>query len=125
MITEFFFMNYPFNVDYDWGLTVSVLPDSPVNVSSLTSTTVDMFTSPLPVVSMMSTIFAFPSVVIYMKYHTSMKTFIKRWRLPYISVYKNTCIDDTLVYLLQLLCAAVKIQSPDKTLYMTNQQKNS
>ena len=45
--------------------TFSVLPESPASVPSLGSTTVDMLTSPLPVVSMMSTIFGFPSVVVY------------------------------------------------------------
>lgn len=46
------------------NLTLSVLPDRPTTVSSFGSTTVDILTSPLPVVSMMSTIFGFPSVVV-------------------------------------------------------------
>lgn len=44
-------------------LTLSVLPERPVIVPSLGSATVVMFTSPLPVVSMISMIFGFPSVV--------------------------------------------------------------
>ncbi len=44
-------------------LTLSVLPERPAIVPSLGSATVVMFTSPLPVVSMMSMIFGFPSVV--------------------------------------------------------------
>lgn len=90
-------MEATFNIDSDWRLTVSVRPDSPVNVPSFTSTTVDMFTSPLPVVSMMSTIFAFPSVVIYMKDQTSMRNFNTSLAcLTHVSAYKNTCTDDTL-----------------------------
>lgn len=43
--------------------TLSTLPERPIISPSFGSTTVAVFTSPLPVVSMMSMIFGFPSVV--------------------------------------------------------------
>jgi len=46
-------------------LTVKVLPVRPIIFPSLAFTTVLVSTSPLPVVSMISMIFGFPSVVTY------------------------------------------------------------
>lgn len=43
--------------------TLSTLPERPIISPSFGSTSVAVFTSPLPVVSMISMIFGFPSVV--------------------------------------------------------------
>ena len=51
-------------VMYGVNLTLSVFPDRPTTVPSFGSTTVDILTSPLPVVSMMSITLGFPSVVV-------------------------------------------------------------
>lgn len=45
-------------------VTFKILPERPVISPFFASVTVEVFTSPLPVVSIMSTILGFPSVVI-------------------------------------------------------------